>query len=215
MLPELPSGIVARLQRLRNDDLGQFIPVIVSLLVIWTFFSLSEPAFLTPRNLHFLLMQSAVVATLAVGVTMVLLIGDIDLSIAAVSGVGAALLAVIVTKMGMPPGIACLAAIVAGVALGFFQGWIIAYIGIPSFVVTLAGLLGFQGLMLKVLGKHGAINMRDPLIRGLTTVSIPAWVGWLLVAVLIVSVIGLLLRNKWQRRSAVWSPCRMGRWQAG
>ena len=193
------SNAIARLQQLRDNDLGQFIPVILSLAVIWTFFSLSEPAFLTPRNLYFLLMQSAVVATLAVGVTMVLLIGDIDLSIAAVSGVSAALLAVVVTKLGMPPSIACLAALGAGLALGFFQGWIIAYVGIPSFVVTLAGLLGFQGLMLKILGKHGAVNMREPAIRALTTVNIPSWLGWLLAAVLIITATALLLRQNHQR----------------
>lgn len=194
------SGIVSSLQRLRDNDLGQFIPVVVSLLVIWVFFLLSEPAFLTPRNLYFLLMQSAVVATLAVGVTMVLLIGDIDLSIAAVSGVGAALLAVIVTKLGMHPAVACLAALSAGVLLGFFQGWIIAYVGIPSFVVTLAGLLGFQGLMLKILGQHGAVNMRDPFLRGLTTVTMPAWAGWLLAAILVAIVTAFLLRVNHQRQ---------------
>lgn len=194
------GGFIARLQRLRDDDLGQFLPVIVSLAVIWVFFSLSEPAFLTPRNLYFLLMQSAVVATLAVGVTLVLLIGDIDLSIAAIAGAGAALLAVIVTNLGLHPGIACLAALAAGLMLGVFQGWVIAYIGIPSFVVTLAGLLGFQGLMLKILGKHGAINMRDPMIRALTTVTIPPWAGWLLAAALIILIAALLLRQNRLRR---------------
>lgn len=194
------EGVWGRLQRLRDGDVGQFVPVLISLAVIWGFFSVSEPAFLTPRNLHFLLMQSAVVATLAVGVTLVLLLGDIDLSIAAVAGVGAALLAVIVTKMGLPPAVACAAALGAGMVLGFFQGWVIAYVGIPSFVVTLAGLLGFQGLMLKILGKHGAVNMREPAIRALTTVSIPAWAGWLLAAALIAGVAALLLRHDRRRR---------------
>ena len=186
--------LASRLRRIREDDLGQFLPVLVSLLVIWAFFGLTEPAFLTPRNFHFLLMQSAVVATLAAGVTVVLLLGDIDLSIAAVAGVGAAVLAVLVTNLGVPAWVAIAAALASGIVLGFAQGWIIAYVGIPSFVVTLAGLLGFQGLMLKILGIHGALNMRDPMIRGLTTAVIPQWLGWLLAFAIILAAAFTLLR---------------------
>ena len=123
------ADFAARLRRIREDDLGQFAPVLASLLVIWAFFGVTEPAFLTPRNFHFLLMQSAVVATLAAGVTVVLLIGDIDLSIAAVAGVGAAILAVLITNVGGPAWIAVAAALAAGVVLGFAQGWVIACIG--------------------------------------------------------------------------------------
>ena len=187
-------SLASHLSKIRAHDLGQFLPVLVSLLVIWTFFALTEPAFLSARNLYFLLMQSAVVATLAAGVTVVLLIGDIDLSIAAVAGVGAAILATLVTNLGAPAELAIAAALAAGAALGFAQGWVIAYIGIPSFVVTLAGLLGFQGLMLKILGIHGALNMRDPLIRGLTTVTLPDWLGWALALSLSAAVALVLLR---------------------
>ena len=189
-----------RLRKIRAHDLGQFLPVLASLLVIWTFFALTEPAFLSARNLYFLLMQSAVVATLAAGVTVVLLIGDIDLSIAAVAGVGAAILAVLVTNLGVPAYLAVAAALAAGVVLGFAQGWVIAYVGIPSFVVTLAGLLGFQGLMLKILGIHGALNMRDPAIRGLTTVTLPNWLGWALALALIAFVALALFRLNHRRR---------------
>ena len=194
------ADFVARLRRIREDNLGQFVPVLASLLVIWAFFGITEPAFLTPRNFHFLLMQSAVVATLAAGVTVVLLIGDIDLSIAAVAGVGAAILAVLVTNLGVPAPAAVAAALVSGAVLGFTQGWIIAYVGIPSFVVTLAGLLGFQGLMLKILGIHGALNMRDPMIRGLTTTGIPEWLGWLLALAIILVVALTLVRINGRRR---------------
>ena len=191
----------SRLQRMRADDLGQFVPVLASLFVIWAWFGVTEPAFLTARNVHFFLMQSAVVATLAVGVTIVLLIGDIDLSIAAVSGVGAALLAVLVTNLGVPAPLAICAALAAGALLGFAQGAVIAFVGIPSFVVTLAGLLGFQGLMLKILGIHGALNMRDPMIRGLTTTGIPDWLGWLCAVLLVAFAAAVLLRLNRQRRA--------------
>ena len=194
------ASLALRLRRIRESNLGQFVPVLMSLLVIWAFFGLTEPAFLTPRNFHFLLMQSAVVATLAAGVTVVLLIGDIDLSIAAVAGVGAAILAVLITNLGAPAWVAVTAALAAGIALGFVQGWIIAFIGIPSFVVTLAGLLGFQGLMLKILGIHGALNMRDPAIRGLTTTGLPEWLGWLLAAAIIFAATLALVTINGRRR---------------
>ena len=188
-------------EHIKIGSIGQFVPVVISLLLIWLYFSVTEPAFLTSRNLHFLFMQSAVVATLAVGITVVLIIGHIDLSIAAVAGVGAAVLAVLLTNMGFSPLIACSAALMVGVALGFIQGCIVAYIGIPSFVVTLAGLLGFQGVMLKVLGNHGAINMRDPVIRGLTTTNIDPEIGWML-AVAVIVIVGFILIRKNKKRIA-------------
>ena len=199
-MPNSGGGFLLRLRKMRADDLGQFAPVLASLCVIWTFFALTEPAFLTARNIHFLLMQSAVVATLAVGVTLVLLLGDIDLSVAAVSGVGAAVLAVLVTNMGVPAPLAIVAALAAGAFLGLFQGMVVAYAGIPSFVVTLAGLLGFQGLMQKVLGVHGALNMRDPLIRGITTTNIPDWMGWALAFLLAAFAAFVLYYSNRRRR---------------
>ena len=137
----------------------------------------TQPAFLSPRNIYFLFMQSAVVGTLAVGLTVVLLLGEIDLSAAVMAGVCAALLAVLLLG-GTPAPLAILAAIALGVTMGLAQGVMVVFAGIPSFVVTLAGLLGFQGLMLKILGIQGAINMRDPFVRGLTTISLPPAWGW-------------------------------------
>jgi len=170
--------IGARLGSMGQLSMGTFVPVLLALVAIWVYFGVTEPAFFSPRNFYFLFMQSAVVGTLAVGITVVLLIGDIDLSAAAVAGVCASLLAVMSTNMGVPAPIACLIALAGGLFLGAIQGALTAYVGIPSFVVTLAGLLGFQGLMLKILGIHGAINVRDPFIRGITTISLPPMVGW-------------------------------------
>ncbi len=195
---ETMHATAKKFRALRETRLGSFIPVLLALAAIWIYFGLTEPAFLSARNFYFLFMQSAVVGTLAVGITVVLLLGDIDLSVAASSGVCAALLAVLVTNFGMPSLLACLAAVVMGIVLGMSQGLLVAYIGIPSFVVTLAGLLGFQGLMLKILGIHGAINMRDPLVRGLTTVTLAPAIGWAL-AVACVAVFGIVT---WRRHLA-------------
>ena len=129
-------------------------------------------------------MQSAVIATLAVGITVVLLLGDIDLSAAATAGVCAALLGVLVLA-GVPSPIACLIVMAVGIIMGTAQGLLVAYIGIPSFVVTLAGLLGFQGLMQKIL-PTGNLNVGDPFIRGFARVLLPDALGWALAITCIV-----------------------------
>ena len=172
------ADVILKFRALRETRFGSFVPVLLALAAIWIYFGATEPAFLSARNFYFLFMQSAVVGTLAVGITVVLLLGDIDLSVAAASGACAALLAVLINDFGVPSPFACLAAMAMGVFLSMAQGAIVAYVGVPSFVVTLAGLLGFQGLMLKILGIQGAINMRDPLVRGITTVTLSPAVGW-------------------------------------
>ena len=151
-----------RFRALRESQLGGFVPVLLALALIWGYFGFALPfydllvgeaegfraIFLSPRNIYNLFMQSAVIATLAVGITMVLLLGDIDLSAAATAGVCAALLGVLVLS-GVPGWLACIIVICVGIIMGAAQGLLVAYIGIPSFVVTLAGLLGYQGLMQK------------------------------------------------------------------
>jgi D-xylose transport system permease protein len=189
-----------KLNKLRESRLGTFAPVLVALAAIWIYFGIAEPAFLSPRNFYYLFMQSAVVGTLAVGITIVLIIGDIDLSVAATSGVCAAILAVLSTNLGISAPLACLISIFSGIILGLFQGFLSAWVGIPSFVVTLAGLLGFQGLMLKILGIHGAINVREPFIRGITTITLPPFYGWLGILLLIGIFIWFLFRNRTKRK---------------
>ncbi len=191
--------LAGRFRQLRETTFGSFAPVLLALVAIWIYFGLTQPAFLSPRNFYFLFMQSAVVGTLAVGITIVLLLGDIDLSAAATAGVCAALLAVLIV-VGVPGWVACIIAMVLGIVMGTAQGLLVAYIGIPSFVVTLAGLLGFQGLMLKILGIQGAINMRDPIVRGLTTVTLPPTLGWLLAALCLIGFAAILLKRQRQRR---------------
>ena len=195
------NRVMSALGTMRESRFGSFIPVMVALVAIWVYFGLTEPNFLSPRNFHFLFLQSAVVGTLAVGITIVLLIGDIDLSAAAMAGVCAALLAVLITNEGVPVPIAIVAVVIVGILLSGAEGVIVAFVRIPSFVVTLAGLLVFQGLMLKVLGIHGALNMRDPFIRGLTTTELPNEVGWALVVFGVVALAILVWRTRRKRAS--------------
>ncbi len=200
MRSESGASLGNRLRMLRETRFGGFVPVLLALAAIWLWFGITEPAFLSPRNFYFLFMQSAVVGTLAVGLTVVLLLGEIDLSTAANAGVCAALLAVLLLG-GTPAPIACLAAISVGVTIGIAQGVMVVFVGIPSFVVTLAGLLGLQGLMLKILGIQGAINMRDPLIRGLTTIALTPTLGWALGIAFALAIAVFSLRNQQQRQA--------------
>ena len=195
-------SIIDRFRDIRESRFGSFLPVLLALVAIWAYFGIVEPVFLSPRNFYNLFMQSAVVGTLAVGITVVLLLGDIDLSAAATAGVCAAVVAVLLANHGFSGPTACITAILFGICLSAFQGMLVAYIGIPSFVVTLAGLLGFQGLMLKILGQHGAINVSDPFVRGITTTTLSASWGWGLAIGAIAIFVIFTFRRQSQRRTA-------------
>jgi D-xylose transport system permease protein len=163
--------------RVSQGDIGS-LPVLVGLLLIGIVFQLANKNFLTPVNLTNLMSQIAAVGTLSVGVTMVLLLGEIDLSVGAVSGVTAAIMAVLSVKSGLPGLLAVLLAILAGVLIGFLQGFWFARLHVPSFVVTLAGYLGWQGALLYVLGSTGTVNLTDPFILGLANTRLPLALGW-------------------------------------
>ena len=192
MQSEKKHNFLDRLGLIRETQLGAFLPVLFALTAIWGYFGLILPLhelisgeadnfraiFLSPRNIYNLFMQSAVIAALAVGITVVLLLGEIDLSAAATAGVCAALLGVLVLA-GVPGFIACLIVIFVGIIMGAAQGLLVAYIGIPSFVVTLAGLLGYQGLMQKIL-PTGNLNVGDPFVRSIARILIPDMWGLIL-----------------------------------
>lgn len=213
MQPEARPPFLERFRALRETRFGAFVPVLLALAAIWTYFGLALPfydlmtgeaesfrsIFLSPRNIYNLFMQSAVIATLAVGITIVLLLGDIDLSAAATAGVCAALLGVLILA-GVPGWLACVLVMAVGIVMGAAQGLLVAYIGIPSFVVTLAGLLGYQGLMQKIL-PTGNLNIGDEFVRGIARVLIPdAW--GLALGVLCVAAFAFLnLRKQAQRKA--------------
>ncbi len=214
MSRDTTRSFVERLRMMRETRFGAFVPVLLALAAIWLYFGVaaplwehwSDPAsdgvrfiFLSPRNIYNLFMQSALIATLAVGITVVLLLGDIDLSAAATAGVCAALLGVLILA-GVPSWLACLMVMVVGVVMGSAQGMLVAYVGIPSFVVTLAGLLGFQGLMQKIL-PTGNLNIGDPFVRGIARVLLPDTLGLALAAVLVLVVLILALRRRSMRKT--------------
>jgi D-xylose transport system permease protein len=184
--PATPTGAVSGLRRrVAEGDLGS-LPVVIGLIVIWLIFWRLNANFLTPRNLTNLALQIVVYGMISSGVVMVLLLGEIDLSVGAVSGLCAAITAVLNVKMGQPAPIALVAGLGAGALIGLFQGTWFTRFHVPSFVVTLAGLLAWQGALLWVLGDTGTVNLNDKLIVGLANTFFPTWVGWLIAAASIV-----------------------------
>ena len=188
--------------RVRGGDLGS-LPVIVGLVLIAIVFQILNPNFLSSTNLVNLAMQSAATGTIAIGIVLVLLLGEIDLSVGSVSGLSASVLAVGFVQLGMPLPLVLLACLAIGAVIGLVFGLLRTLFGVPSFVVTLAGLLGFLGLQLLVLGKTGSINIPfDSLIVQFGQQwFLPDWASYLLV-VLSVAVFGANQFAKSRRRSA-------------
>lgn len=203
--PGLAGVIEGYRRRLASGDLGQ-LPVIFGLVLIVIIFQWrTDGDFLGPFNLVNLALQMSAIGTIAVGVVFVLLLGEIDLSVGIVSGLCAGVLGVLNVKMGIPGPIAVAAGILAGTAIGIFQGLWITRFRIPSFVVTLAGLIGWQGALLYVLGNTGTINFSDPFVTGLagTFLSLPFAIA---VAVLFVGYFAVTWIWTRRRRAAARLP---------
>jgi len=174
---ELSLGAILR--RLGRGEFGP-LRVIVAIAVIWTIFQLSNDRFLSAINLTNLTLQIAAVATISIGVVLVLLLGEIDLSIGSVSGLAAGVMAVLTVKEGVDPWLAIAAGLGVGVLIGLFNGFFVTAFGIPSFVVTLAGLIGWQGALLLVLGNTGTVPLPPSIITDLTGTFFDPVVGWVL-----------------------------------
>jgi D-xylose transport system permease protein len=189
------------LRRLSEGEAGS-LRVLVTLCVIWVIFTIAHDRFLTAVNLTNLLLQAVAVATISVGVVLVLLLGEIDLSVGAVSGLAAAVTAVLSVEHGWAAVPALAAGIVVGAAIGAFQGTVATRFEIPSFVVTLAGLLTCQGALLQVLGSSGTINITDPAIIGLTGTFYADAVGWIVAALAVAAIVGPALVRRRRRIAA-------------
>src|SRR6476661_8894934 len=169
-------------RRLIQGDLAS-LRVVIGLALIWAIFQFENDRFLSAENLTNLMLQITAIGLISVGIVFVLLLGEIDLSVGAVSGLAAAVMAVLNVQHGWSPYLAIAAAVVVGMAIGLLQGSVFSRFGVPSFVVTLAGLLAWQGALLQVLGSTGSINLTDPKITGLANTFYSDAVGWIFLVV--------------------------------
>lgn len=195
--------------RVRGGDLGS-LPVIVGVVVIWTVFQALNPVFLSSTNLVNLTMQCAAIGTIALGVVLVLLVGEIDLSVGSVAGVAAAVLAVTFVQLRWNAVLAVIAALAIGCLIGLLYGFLLTRFGLPSFVVTLAGLLGFLGLQLWVLGESGSINLPFDswIVQFAQQLFLPPWASYALAAV--AAALYALSRVRRARRRAAASLISQG-----
>lgn len=177
------GAVESALDRVRSGDLG-VLPVIAGLAIIWTILQILNPKFLSSSNLVNLAMECAAVGVIALGIVCVLLLGQIDLSVGSVSGLSAAVVTVTFVNQGWPVWMSVLTAVLMGAVIGWFYGQVFNRFGVPAFVITLAGLLGFLGLQLYVLGPIGSINLPfdSPLVYFAQLAFVPAWLSYVMVA---------------------------------
>ena len=183
----------------RSGELGS-LPIVVGLLIICIVFQTQNDRFLTAGNFVNLLLQTAPYAVIAMGVTFALLLGEIDLSIGFVSGVGGVLTAILLTPDGneLPTGIVFVIVLAAGLGIGTFHGLIITKVGVPSFVVTLA----WNGVVLLLIGSRGTVILQNDTVIGLANDFLAPGAAWILAAVCVALYIGVQANAVRMRRRA-------------
>jgi len=187
--------------RLRSGETG-VLPVVAALIGIAVIFQSQNAKFLSAGNLVNLLVQGAVFMLLAMGEVFALLLGEIDLSIGFVAGISGIICAELVKpQTNWPWWSAILVALLVTAAIGLLQGTIITRLRLPSFVVTLAGLLAWQGVMLLILGNGGTLPIHSDIINDLANAQVSPAAGWALLAG-VVAIYGLLSWSRDRRRRA-------------
>ncbi|KPP88330.1 MAG: D-xylose transport system permease protein [Rhodobacteraceae bacterium HLUCCA08] len=166
-------------ERLGNEL--RFVPVAVGLVALIAFFATQSDVFLTSRNLNNLLVQSTVTGIIALGLVFVLLTGEIDLSVAATSGIAAVLMAKLVVDVGLPIPLAIAAGVACGGLIGAASARWITLIGVPSFVVTLGVGLVLNGIQLLLLPSTGRYNLLNSGVEKLASTNVTGAPAWALV----------------------------------
>jgi D-xylose transport system permease protein len=193
------------ISRVKSGDMGA-LPGVLGLVALCIVFGVMSDVFLTPGNFANLLTQAASVTVIAMGLVFVLLLGEIDLSAGYASGVCGAVLVILITNHGYPWWIALAVSIVVGAILGYTIGTMVSRLGIPSFVVTLAAFLMFQGLLLLLAGEGGTIRIEDPTILAVQNNNLSPLLSWaFFVAVSAIYVLIGLARINSRRKAGLKS----------
>ena len=188
------EGLIGELHgflgRIRSGDLG-VLPVLIGLLVIAGIFTSLNPVFLAPNNLANLLFDASAVGLISLGIVVVLLLGEIDLSVGSMSGLSSAVLGMLWVSMGLPMPIAIVGSVLTGALTGLVYSVLRNHFDMPSFIISMAGLLALLGMQLYILGPTGSINL--PFTSNLVAFGqlaiVPDWVAYLLVILVGLAVV--------------------------
>lgn len=183
--------------RLRGGDMGS-LPAILGLIFLFVVFSSLNDRFLTTYNMANLVVQAGSIIVLAMGIVFVLLLGEIDLSAGVAGGASATIIALMLIDYDWTWWMATLAGIAVGALIGLAIGSLVSFLGIPSFVVTLAFFLALQAVPLKLIGSGGSLRFNDSVLRGLSIKNVPVTAGWIAAVVI---VLGFAALSLWRYRS--------------
>ncbi len=188
-------------RRITQGELGT-LPVVVALIGVWTYFWFENHRFISASNLTNLMLQLAPGGTIAIGVVLVLLIGEIDLAITSTGAFAAAAMVVLNLRHGWPAALAIIAGLVTGAIVGLIQGLFVTRVRVPAFILTLAGQLILIGLLLRVLGPTGSIYVTNQTIINLGQTFYSNLVSWIIAIVMGVAYSVFVLRDRARRRAA-------------
>jgi D-xylose transport system permease protein len=186
---------------LLSSDL-RALPIVVGLVALWLFFASQSDVFLTPRNLSNLLVQSTVVGIMALGLMFVLLVKEIDLSVAAINGVTSVFMAKLIVEYGFSPWIAVPIALLIGAAIGSLSARWVTYVGVPSFVVTLGLGLALNGLQLILLPETARYSLNGTGLEKIALTNISGPWAWIVLAIGIAAFAALVLSEVAGRKKA-------------
>ena len=193
------------IQRLRGGEMGA-VPGLIGLVVLVILFAFLQSGFLSAYNVENMVIDGAPTIIMAMGLVFVLLLGEIDLSAGTASGLCAVLAAVLLVRHQVNWVVAVFAAGLLGVVIGTSIGWLRAKVGIPSFVITLAAFLSFQGVTVIMVGGSGSILVTDHTLVALESASIsdymPIWAGWLMLAIVVLGYAAVKFRTLSRRRAS-------------
>ena len=201
------------LRRVRSGESGA-LPVIIGLIVIGAYFQIREPAFLSAGNIANLMTQAGFIITFCMAQTFPLLLGEIDLSLGFNAGIGGAItLWMVAIAHPFPTWLAIVVAIAACTAIAAIEGLIIVWLRIPSFVVTLAGLLGLNGVLLWLFEKTGSVGLggviadHNGFINGLVSNNVSPTAGWIILIVAVaLAAVYMIFRDQRRRRNGLAAP---------
>jgi D-xylose transport system permease protein len=209
LAPELVATSVSEYmrawwKRVRGGDAG-VLPIMIGLAAIIIIFQTQSSVFLSAGNITNLLVQGSVFVLFGLAEVFVLLLGEIDLSVGYVAAVGAVIVALLAGPVGMPWFVAIAAGLATTTAIGLLQGTLVTRLHLPSFVVTLAGLLGWEGVMIWIVdtaspNTGGVISVTNPVIFNLVNGNMSAIQGWIAMLVVFVAYAAFTIRRDSRRR---------------